>query len=273
MRISAMAASLGALLWLAQPAPAAPLTYDCQMRMTRVAVIPPVPAGETHPWQCAAPTGNAPAGVHWQRNSLEYCRLALNVYDEALGAARRIARTHKPRQWIVLMDADETVLDNSLFERERPMCGGDFSDPYWRSWVRAQMASDVPGARAFTTGVHKLGGLVAIITNRAADQDEMTRATLKKAGIFFDYEIGMTGTHSDKTERWRGAVTALAAQTHGHPVAAMWLGDQVTDLAILDKHGKLVRAMSQADTGGGIGDYQFLLPNPMYGGWTNNPDR
>lgn len=273
MRNFAVSASLGALLALAQPALAAPITYDCQARMTRVWTVPPPAPGDANPWQCAAPTAKTPAGVHWQRNSLEYCRLSVNVYDEALAAAQRIARTHRPHSWLVLMDADETVIDNSLFERERQMCGGAFKDPQWRGWVKAGLAADVPGAAAFTDAVHTLGGLVGIVTNRSADQDALTRATLKKAGIRFDYEVGMTGDHSDKTERWRGAETALTTKAGGRPVAVMWLGDQVTDLAILDGHGKLLRAMNENDRGDGIGNQLFLLPNPMYGGWTDNPDR
>jgi predicted secreted acid phosphatase len=31
--------------------------------------------------------------------------------------------------------------------------------------------------------------------------------------------------------------------------------------------------MSQKDAGSGIGSYLFVLPNPMYGGWMDNPDR
>jgi 5'-nucleotidase (lipoprotein e(P4) family) len=273
MRNFAALASLGALLWLAQPALAAPITYDCQARMTRVWTVPPPAEGDTHPWQCAVPTGKTPAGVHWQRHSLEYCRLSVNVYDQAIAAARRMAKSHKPHTWLVLMDADETVIDNSLFERERTLCGGEIKDAQWRSWVRDQMAPDVPGAAAFTHAVHKLGGLVGIVTNRSQDQDGPTRVTLKNAGIWFDYEIGMTGDHSDKVERWRGAETALTTKAAGRPIAVMWLGDQVTDLAILDKHGKLVRAMNENDRGDGIGNYLFLLPNPMYGGWMKNPDR
>ena len=273
MRNFVVLASLGALLGLAQPALAAPITYDCQARMTRVWTVPPPAAGEANPWQCAAPTAKTPAGVHWQRNSLEYCRLSVNVYDEAVAAAQRLAKTHKPHQWLVLMDADETVIDNSLFERERTLCGGEVRDAQWRGWVRAELAPDVPGAAAFTHAVHRLGGLVGIITNRSVEDDEVTKATLKKAGIWFDYETGMTGEHSDKVDRWRGAEAALTTKAAGRPVAVMWLGDQVTDLAILDGRGKLLRAMTEDDRGDGIGNYLFLLPNPMYGGWMKNPDR
>jgi predicted secreted acid phosphatase len=63
----------------------------------------------------------------------------------------------------------------------------------------------------------------------------------------------------------------LAAKASGHPRVVMWVGDQITDFPILDASGRIVRAMNQHDTGAGIGDYLFLLPNPMYGNWQSNP--
>lgn len=249
---------------------AAPLTYDCQARMTRVETIPPAAAGDANPWQCPVPTAKPSSATHWQRNSLEYCRLTLSAYDAALRAAERLAKANKRSQWIVLMDADETVIDNSLFERERQSCGGEFKDAQWESWVAAGMARDVPGAAAFTNAVHRLGGLVGIVTNRAQKDDPITRANLKQAGIWFDYEIGMADT-SDKTTRWRSAVAALTHKFGGHPKAVMWVGDQVTDLAILGKKGDILRAMTQKNSGAGIGTNLFLLPNPMYGNWSSNP--
>src|SRR5262249_21316236 len=153
-----------------------------QARLARAETAPPPAAGDTNPWQCIAPTAKEqPTATHWFRDSLEYCRLTVNVYEQALVAARRLAKTHRRNQWVVTLDADETVLDNSLFERERGACGGDFSDPRWRSWVAADLARAVPGAAAFTQTVHRLGGLVAVVTNRDADQDRSTRDTLKNA--------------------------------------------------------------------------------------------
>jgi acid phosphatase len=239
--------------------------------MTRVETVPPVAAGDGDPWQCRAPTTKPTTATHWVRNSLEYCRLAVNVYDEALAAARRMAATHRRQRWVVLMDADETVLDNSLFERERNLCGGEFKDAQWESWVHAELARTVPGAAHFTQTVHRMGGLIAIITNRIAADDANTQRVLRIGGILFDFEIGMSTNVSDKVARWRGAETELARKFGGHPRAVLWIGDQVTDLAITDRKGAGLRAMSQKDQGDGIGTTRFLLPNPMYGSWESNP--
>jgi len=269
VRILAVA-SLGAVLAGVQPAPAAPLSYDCESHMTRIEQVPAVAAGDSDPWQCPVPTAKASSATHWQRNALEYCRIAVNVYDGALRAAQRLAATHRRHRWIVIMDADETVLDNSLFEREGDMCQKKYSDAEWESWVKADMARDVPGAAAFTQAVHRLGGLIAIVTNRSAADDVVTRHTLSLNNIWFDYEIGKADT-SDKTERWLGAVAALRLKFGGHPKAVMWVGDQVSDLAIVDRKGTILRAMSQKDTAEPLGTFRFLLPNSMYGNWQANP--
>jgi 5'-nucleotidase (lipoprotein e(P4) family) len=264
------AGSLVAALIAAQPAAAASVTYDCQAYLTRAEAVPPVVASDPDPWQCHTPTARPSTATHWFRNSLEYCRLAVSIFDDALRAAKRIAATHKRGQWIVLMDADETVLDNSLFERERNSCGSEFRDAQWESWVHADMARAVPGAVAFTQAVHRLGGLIGIVTNRRAADDAITQHTLGTAGLWFDYESGMSGT-SDKSTRWRDAISALMRKFGGHPKAVLWLGDQITDFPLLDRKGVILRAMSQKDAGEGIGATFFVLPNPMYGNWMGNP--
>ena len=233
-------------------------------------MIPPVAANDPDPWQCRMPTAKSSTATHWFRNSLEYCRLAVSIFEDAQREANRIAASHKRGQWIVLMDADETVLDNSLFERERNSCGSDFKDAQWESWVHTDMARAVPGAAAFTQAVHRLGGLIVIVTNRIAADDVNTQRVLRHDGIWFDYEIGMRET-PDKTARWRDAISALTRKFDGHPRALLWLGDQVTDFPVLDRKGVIVRAMSQKDTGEGIGTTFFVLPNPMYGNWLGNP--
>lgn len=268
-----VAASLGAALIAAQPVLAAPLTYDCQAYITRVETVPPPAPGDTDPWQCRTPSAKPSTATHWFRNALEYCRLVLDVYDDAGRAAQRMATLYRPHRWIVLLDADESVLDNSLFERERDLCGGEAHDAQWESWVHADLARAVPGAAAFTQQVHRLGGLVGIVTNRIAADDVDTQRVLRHAGIWFDYEMGMSGNVSDKTLRWNGAVAALARRFGGRPRAVLWVGDQITDFPILDARGGIVRPMNQKDSGAGIGRSFFVLPNPMYGNWQDNPDR
>ncbi|MGA7974469.1 MAG: HAD family acid phosphatase [Pseudolabrys sp.] len=255
-------------------APPTPAAYDCQTRMTQPRPAPPPPAGDENPWQCPAPQNQKlSSALHWFRDSLEYCRLTTSVYDAALRAAYRQAVRYGPKGWIVFMDADETVLDNSLYEYERERCGSHYTGPTWAKWIKDGIAGAIPGAVAFTQTVHALGGLVAIVTNRDIGNDVVTRTNLKTLGIWFDYEIGQKeGEPSEKSQRWRDAVAILAQRVGGSPRPVLWLGDQVTDLPILDANGHIVRAMSQHDAGSHIGSRYFLLPNPVYGNWSHNPE-
>lgn len=271
-----VAVTAAASIGLALPAvagPPTPAAYDCQARMTSPRPAPPPAPGDNNPWQCTTPKNHKlSTALNWFRDSLEYCRLTTSVYQAALRAAYRNAVRYGPKGWIVFMDADETVLDNSLYERERQRCGVGFTKPTWDKWLKAGIASAVPGAGAFTQTVHALGGLVAIVTNRDAVNDETTRANLKAQGIWFDYEIGLPqGQKEEKSQRWRDAVAILAQTVGGSPKPVMWVGDQVTDLPILDAEGRIVRAMSQRDAGLDIGTRYFLIPNPIYGNWSKNP--
>jgi len=275
MRRAPTIAIIFAVVGLALPAVAAPpASYDCRSRISSLRPAPPPAPGDQNPWQCTTPKNHRlSTAVDWFRNSLEYCRLTTSAYQAALRVAYRHAARYGPKDWIVFMDADETVLDNSLYERERQRCGVGFTQLTWNKWIKAGMASGIPGAAAFTQTVHALGGLVAIVTNRDSADDEVTRANLKAQDIWFDYEIGQpNGEQDDKSQRWRHAVAILGKTVGGSPKAVMWVGDQVTDFAILDGQGRIVRAMTQRDTGEHIGTRYFLIPNPIYGGWSKNPE-
>ena len=262
------------MLALAHGAVTPPAGFDCQARIATDTPVPAPAPGESDSWQCTAPSHHKlMTAERWFRDSLEYCRIATSTYQYAADAARRAAAIHRRGTWVVFMDADETVLDNSLYERERERCGESFSDASWSKWLAAGIAAEIPGGAAFTQAVHRLGGYVAIVSNRDASLDASTQANLKHLGIWFDYETGdPAGTPSDKTSRWKGALAALSAKTHKRLVPAMWVGDQVTDFGILDAHGDIVRAMSETDSGRGVGKRYFLIPNPIYGGWTKNSE-
>jgi 5'-nucleotidase (lipoprotein e(P4) family) len=249
-------------------------SYDCQARISSTQTVPTPQPGETDTWQCATPDyTKVSLGLHWFRDSLEYCGAAMSAYQSATRAAHQAAAKYRRNRWIVFMDADETVLDNSLYTHEREACGSEYSSTTWEKWVKAQDARDIPGAAAFTQSVHALGGLVAIVTNRDTADDAITQRNLKAVGIWFDYETGQAaGAPSSKVDRWNGAVAALAKSTHKSPKPVIWIGDQVTDLPILDAKGKIVRAMSERDDGKGIGEHFFIIPNPFYGGWSGNPE-
>lgn len=230
-------------------------------------------------WCCEA-TAPLPgdSAILWVRTSAEYGALTRQIYADATAAMTRLARKERRGGWFVIMDADETLIDNSLYLAERRKCGLDFSAETWSEWVDEALAEAVPGGVAFVQAVHDAGGYVAIVTNRSETKREATLAALEKNGIHADaLLLHADNTPSDKSPRWRQAGNVIAHATGGTaPRPIIWLGDQISDLPRLSADGTILgpldQALREADAGSfaRFGERLFVLPNPLYGAWDKN---
>jgi 5'-nucleotidase (lipoprotein e(P4) family) len=243
--------------------------------------IPATPRDDyVYSWRCEAderkPMSNA---LHWFRNSVEYRALATAAYARAENQLPALAQRHRQTGFLVIMDADETLLDNSEYTKENEACGLNFWQPTWCDWSRSQRARAVPGAVAFTKAVRRNGGFIAVVTNRLEDEEEWTRENLRKLGIEFDL-IYLRTDESDKAARWRKSVEEIKPISGTVPVAVMWVGDQITDFPQLTSGGSISGALSQASFQSAqasafsdFGVHFILLPQPLYsgsGGWMAN---
>jgi predicted secreted acid phosphatase len=68
---------------------------------------------------CSAALGAQHLGIKYMRDSEEYATLARQVYRLAEEAVTRLARDNASRPWTVVLDIDETTLDNSTYQLER----------------------------------------------------------------------------------------------------------------------------------------------------------
>lgn len=205
--------------------------------------------------------------IHWFRSSAEYRGIVIEVYRTAATRLADLARGLRNGTWAVILDADETVLDNSLQERRLADRNLGFSGVEWSRWVRERAATAVPGAVEFTRTVHALGGRVAIVTNRADSLCLPTRENLHSIGVDADVVLCQPGSESDKNPRFRRIQDGTAAA--GVPALNVleWLGDNIQDFPNLNQSIRDAPT-SYAD----FGTRYFLLPNPMYGSWTRNPE-
>ena len=205
--------------------------------------------------------------IHWFRSSAEYRGIAIEVYRTATARLPELARGLGAGAWAVILDADETVLDNSLHERRLADRNEGFTEPEWTRWVRERAATAIPGAVDFTRQVHRLGGRVAIVTNRADSLCAPTRENLRAVGIEADIVLCQPGTESDKNPRFQRIQQGTAVTGIPALEVVEWVGDNIQDFPELNQ--------SIRDTPGRYADFGlrfFLLPNPMYGSWTRNPE-
>ncbi len=143
------------------------------------------------------------------------------AYEQTYALAARELRTMaqgRPRSsWGVIMDVDETLLDNSAYVKEF----GHYTARTWDIWTTRQSATALPGAAHFTATVRELGGVVALVTNREQKACADTATNLQRAGIGYDRILCMTDT-GDKNPRF----AAVQSGGSGAPPleVLMWLG-------------------------------------------------
>jgi 5'-nucleotidase (lipoprotein e(P4) family) len=197
----------------------------------------------------------------WFRASAEYRGLAREVYRSATEHLGELAAGKAKGTWAVILDADETILDNSLNERRLADRGETYSEKQWAVWVREKAATAIPGAVDFATAVHAKGGRIVVVTNRADSLCAPTRDNIRSVGIVADVVLCQTGP-SDKNPRFAMVESGHAAADVPALQVVAWVGDNIQDFP------KLTQAVR--DTPNGyieFGHRYFLLPNPMYGSW------
>lgn len=209
-----------------------------------------------------------PNDVRWFRTSAEYRASTRQAYALATSRLPELSRGLASQSWAVILDADETVLDNSEYQRRRAMLDSGYTEATWAAWVNERAASAVPGAPEFTRAVHSAGGRIAIVTNRADSLCASTRTNLQTAGIEADLVLCQTPGTSDKNPRFQKVQngTAVAGVPPLNVVA--WVGDNVLDFPGITQASRDDPRALEA-----FGRRFFILPNPMYGSWTSNPDR
>lgn len=198
--------------------------------------------------------------IHWFRNSAEARGIYLEVYRLAGEQLDRLAAGAAPQTWAVIMDADETLVDNSTFQKEQ--AGAPYSEVAWGSWVARKAAPALPGAVEFTRLIHRLGGRLAIVTNRDNRYCDATRENLKSDSIEADIVLCRTTT-SDKNPRFQSVAGGTASPSLSALKVLMWVGDNIQDFPNLTQR---VRDGRDADYDQ-FGRTYILLPNPMYGSW------
>lgn len=230
-----------------------------------IAACAPHPTTSPAPKLAAVPP--ARNDIHWFRSSAEYRGIAIEVYRTATAHLTDLARGLTAGSWAVILDADETVLDNSLHEHRLADRNEGFTEAEWTRWVRERAATAVPGAVDFTRQVHALGGRVAIVTNRADSLCAPTRDNLRSVGVEADIVLCQPRAESDKNPRFQRIQQGTAIPGIPPLNVVEWLGDNIQDFPDLNQ--------SIRDVPGKYADFglrYFLLPNPMYGSWTRNPE-
>ena len=227
-----------------------------------------LPAATTaRPAPAAATADTIFPSIRWTRSSAEHRAIFLQTYRLATEELERRAAGRAEGSWAVILDADETVLDNAQYQQERARAGLPYSDESWNAWVRREAATPLPGAAAFVARVRALGGRAVIVTNRDASVCDETRANLRALGVVVDAVLCREPGPSDKNPRFEAVRRGVAPSPLPPLAVVMWVGDNVGDFP---GQSQAIRT-GAADAFAEFGRSWIVLPNPMYGSWERNP--
>ncbi len=161
----------------------------------------------------------------------------------------------------VVVDIDETVLDNSPYEAKCILSNISYPDQ-WNEWCSLGKADALPGAVEFLKFVADSKADVFYITNRSEKLREATRNNLKAQGFpQADDQHLMMKTDSTNKELYRNFV---AKSYH----ICLLMGDNLSDFTnVFDKRSIETRNHRTDSLRNEFGRRFIVMPNTMYGDW------
>ena len=236
----------------------------------------PAPAASTRP----ATHANLNA-VLFVQTAAEYAALARQAYtsaqlslDEALddptwsaAAEQTDGRPFAGLPPAVVLDVDETVLDNSAYQARLIRDGRDYERATWRAWTAERAAGAVPGALAYAREAAARGITVVYVTNRRADEEDDTRANLAALGFPLTGEADVVLTRGERADWAASDKTTRREHLALRYRILQLVGDNLGDFIEVPT-GTVADRRAAVDA---YADYWgtrwIVLPNPTYGSW------
>ena len=211
----------------------------------------------------AAPSGKA-LPVLFHQSASEYRALCYQAFNLArLRLDMDLRRAAVSLQQAIVMDIDETVLDNSPYEASSIL--NNFVYPeHWSDWVNLASAKAVPGSLEFLSYAESGGVEVFYITNRKEEFRAPTLKNLKALGFPFadDEHLFMRTSTSSKKER-----REKVSERHR---IVMFIGDNLNDFSeVFEKLPAGERNAKTDEYSERFGTSFIVLPNVIYGDWEN----
>ncbi|QIW15434.1 5'-nucleotidase, lipoprotein e(P4) family [Pasteurellaceae bacterium RH1A] len=211
----------------------------------------------------AALQQQAVLGVNWVQQSGEYQALAYQAFNVAKVSFDQ-AKVKKGKKKAVVVDLDETMVDNSAYAGWQIQNNKPFDGKDWTRWVEARQTQAIAGAVEFNNYVNSHGGKVFYVSNRKDEGEKAgTLDDLKKLGFkgADEASLYLKKDKSNKTPRF----SEIEAQ--GYEIV-LFVGDNLNDFgdATYRKSNKERKAF--VDQNSKLFGKKFIvLPNPNYGDW------
>lgn len=199
----------------------------------------------------------------WFQHSAEYKALMYQAYNAAESAVARDLKIKRKKKRAVILDVDETVLDNSYAGAGEIRNNTKWHEGLFGDWVKLKKATALPGARDFVKYLNGKQVEVFFISNRRDDWFEETFQNLLAEGFNIKREnlILMGDVKSKESRR---------AEIEKKYEIILLVGDTLLDFHS-DFDGKSMKERNEVvdQHRQDFGKRFIILPNPMYGDWEN----
>ena len=209
----------------------------------------------------------------WMQKAGEYRALAYQAFNLArwqLDAdldknnVRKLPKAEQKKPRAVMVDIDETVLDNSPAQASDIKNRKAFVIKDWYAWGEMRKAKAIPGAVDFVNYAGAKGVKVFFVSNRDAVQKQATMDNLKNVGfkdVTDDNVLLRTAELSKETRR------QIILQKYR---IVFFMGDNLDDHSLLFERKSVTDRFGEVDKAKDMfGKRYILLPNAMYGTWEN----
>ena len=174
-------------------------------------------------------------GTAWVAAGEGWAEEAEAVYADASAHVLREAASRPAKSWVVVLDLDETVINNVAYQVSREELGESYTPESWYAWTQQEAATLVPGVAAFLDRVNAAGGHVAFVTNRSDREQLATENNLAALGLVRgeDFRVLLTRARPDgesaKDARYRLVPQMLAVQGYPGTEIIAYVGDNIGD--------------------------------------------
>ncbi len=207
----------------------------------------------------------------WMQKAGEYRALAYQAFNLArwqLDAdfdkknIKKLPKIERKKPRAVMVDIDETVLDNSPAQAADIKNRSPFNLKQWYAWGEMRKAKAIPGAVEFLNYAESRGVKVFFVSNRDEVQKKATMDNLVNVGFkdVTSENVLLRGTESSKEAR-----RLIILQKYR---IVLFMGDNLDDHSNVFERKSVADRFSEVDKAKDLfGKRYILLPNSMYGTW------
>jgi len=242
------------------------------------ALLSAAPAGAQDP-----PANDLLNAVLWMQRSVEYKASALSAFalarlrlDQALAdpnwtaAPKEQTGNYQSLPPAVILDIDETIVDNSGYQAWMALKDTTFDPKTWNAYVNTVSSLAIPGAVEFAKYAERKGVKVFYISNRTVEEEEATRKNMARLGFPLDDKIDTVLTTRERPD-WTSAKGTRRAHVAKSYRVLLNLGDNFGDFVDEYRGTEAERLKVFEDHKDRWGREWIMLANPAYGSFESAP--